>query len=81
MLNQKTVTISGPELLILDFRTSQTEEILISRTNHQLYFILNLRIFLFPHAPYSAVLLGSMVIVNREFLNSWLKYRTLNTLL
>ena len=51
LLNQKSVAIFGPELLRLDFRISQTEEILISRTNHQLYFILNLRISFVSHSP------------------------------
>ena len=49
MLNQKTVTILEPELLRLDFNTSETEEILISRTNHQLYFVLKIRISSVSH--------------------------------
>ena len=49
VLNQKTITIIGPELLKLDFRTSKTEEILILRTNHQLYFVLKMRIPFVSH--------------------------------
>ena len=43
---QKTVTTLGPELLSLDFRANETEEIRISKTNHQLYFefVLKIRI-------------------------------------
>ena len=49
VLNQKTATILGPELLVLDFRTSETKEILILRTNHQLYFVLTIRISFVSH--------------------------------
>ena len=49
MLNQKTVTILGPELLRLDFRISETEEILIFETIHQLYFVIKIRISCISH--------------------------------
>ena len=49
MLNQETVTVLGSELLRRDLNTSETEEILISRTNHQSYFVLKIRISFVSH--------------------------------
>ena len=49
MLNQKTVTVVGPELLRLDFRTSETEDVHILRSNHQLYIVLKIGIFFVSH--------------------------------